>query len=88
MTEQRSHRYVRRWEDVYDDPGMAGRVRSWARRRALDVLARWPREEPGRQLRCLNCHWVFDDQKSGFREIMASLQQRAEFVDTETCLRM
>ena len=39
-------------------------------------------------LRCLHCHSVFDDQRSRFSELVASLQEVGQFVDTSTCVEM
>jgi hypothetical protein len=39
-------------------------------------------------LRCLYCHYVFDDQIEAFERQLLFLQQRGRFVDTATCLRM
>jgi peptidoglycan/xylan/chitin deacetylase (PgdA/CDA1 family) len=43
---------------------------------------------PGHFLRCLYCHYVFDDQVDAFERQLHFLLQRGRFVDTTTCLRM
>jgi peptidoglycan/xylan/chitin deacetylase (PgdA/CDA1 family) len=39
-------------------------------------------------LRCLYCHYVFDDQVTDFRTLIDDLKSIGRFVDTATCIRM
>jgi peptidoglycan/xylan/chitin deacetylase (PgdA/CDA1 family) len=42
----------------------------------------------GAFLRCVYCHYVFDDQVDRFRRILTELQRAGEFVDTDACVSM
>lgn len=39
-------------------------------------------------LRCLYCHYVFDDQREVFERLIAELKKVGDFVDTDTCIQM
>ena len=39
-------------------------------------------------LRCVFCHYVFDDQVAAFERHILALQRLGTFIDTETCLSM
>jgi peptidoglycan/xylan/chitin deacetylase (PgdA/CDA1 family) len=39
-------------------------------------------------LRCLFCHYVFDDQIKNFEFLILELKKIGEFVDTDTCIKM
>lgn len=55
---------------------------------AVSALAAASRPKPGPFLRCLYCHYVFDDQRARFSRALRSLQTMGQFVDTEHCLAM
>ena len=63
-------------------------VRSLARGTLL-TGASWFRRSPrGAFLRCLFCHYVFDDQARAFELAIAALCREGTFVTTERCLEM
>lgn len=68
--------------------GIKGRTRRILRSMALSVLSAANRLLEDRFLRCIYCHYVFDDQKERFEALMVRLKRSGEFVDTGTCLRM
>lgn len=39
-------------------------------------------------LRCLYCHYVFDDQRDDFRRLLVRLMEMGTFIDTDRCVRM
>ena len=82
-------RFVTRWKEAVHRPrSLRGHVRQAIRGAALSGLARnasWPTSP---FLRCLYCHYVFDDQEGMFRAQMEMLLEKGRFVDTETLLKM
>jgi len=62
------------------------RLRSILRDSYLSVAA-LRNHTPG-GLRCIYCHYVFDDQIADFRRICATLVTMGKFVDSDTCLSM
>lgn len=67
---------------------LAGRLRQAARSTALSIAGRLLPERPGPFLRCMYCHWVYDDNVDRFEAIVRSLQRRGAFVDTARCVAM
>ena len=63
-------------------------TRQWMRRGLISLLDCVHRPAQGPFLRCLYCHYVFDDQLAAFERLLLRLQQMGRFVDTATCLRM
>lgn len=58
------------------------------RNAVLSFSAAVNRSAADRFLRCLYCHYVFDDQKEDFERLILRLKATGDFVDTETCVRM
>jgi peptidoglycan/xylan/chitin deacetylase (PgdA/CDA1 family) len=87
--------YATRWRTSISPPrGLRARSGSYLRRAALDVLGlldRIPAASNAREapfLRCLYCHYVFDDQVERFERLIVSLKRAATFIDTPTLLAM
>lgn len=81
--------YVRNWRDAVELPrGLVAQTRLFARNRLLDVLSRRAPPTPVNALRCLFCHYVFDDQLHAFEQLLQMLKGLGRFVDTPTALRM
>ncbi len=55
---------------------------------ALDFLSMVNRKIDERFLRCIYCHFVFDDQKEMFERVLVEVQKIGAFVDSDTCIRM
>ncbi|MGI9385972.1 MAG: polysaccharide deacetylase family protein [Methyloligellaceae bacterium] len=51
----------------------------------MNVVAKWPSEN---FLRCLYCHYVFDDQKEDFERIVTHLRSIGTFINTAKCISM
>lgn len=83
------NRFASLWREAAPQPvGIGNRARGLARDLYLGVAGRLREIEPAPFLRCLYCHYVFDDQVDRFREILESLLGVGRFVDTSTCMRM
>ena len=54
----------------------------------LSGLGTLSRKEQRPFLRCVFCHYVFDDQIGLFEQQLLALKRMGSFVDTETCLDM
>jgi peptidoglycan/xylan/chitin deacetylase (PgdA/CDA1 family) len=81
--------YATRWKQAVPlRRGLKNRMRIAARNVALGTLAQFAPPTRGNFLRCLYCHYVFDDQADRFAKIIRSLRELAEFVDTDKCLDM
>jgi hypothetical protein len=64
------------------------RMRSFARRSMLSALAAVRRGSADRFVRCLYCHYVFDDQRTDFERIIVRLKDMGTFVGTDQLLAM
>jgi peptidoglycan/xylan/chitin deacetylase (PgdA/CDA1 family) len=64
------------------------RMRGFARRSMLSALAAVRRGSADRFVRCLYCHYVFDDQRTDFERIIVRLKDLGTFVGTEQLLAM
>jgi peptidoglycan/xylan/chitin deacetylase (PgdA/CDA1 family) len=81
--------YVTEWGPSLRDRGRPlRRAREAVRGPALSLLGRVARDTGGPFLRCLYCHYVFDDQVAAFRRILEALAAVGTFVDTATCVAM
>ncbi|MFC1574383.1 polysaccharide deacetylase family protein [Candidatus Latescibacterota bacterium] len=65
-----------------------GRSRAFLRGSLLSVFSALNRTLEPAFLRCLFCHYVFDDQKDDFERIISSLKKNGQFIDTDTCIEM
>jgi peptidoglycan/xylan/chitin deacetylase (PgdA/CDA1 family) len=85
-TEQK---YATEWREAAPLPSSPReKTRALARSLALSTLSSF---RPARQelfLNCLYCHYVFDDQRERFEELITDLKHLGSFVDTATCIDM
>ena len=87
MTEE--HKYTTRWKEAIKQPsGATNRARGLLRHTMLSTLGNIAQQKSSSFLRCLYCHYVFDDQKSQFSDIIKTLQGIGTFVDTDKCIEM
>ena len=81
--------FARTWRAADPDPGgPASRLKGLVRNGALRALAYAARPAAPAYLRCLYCHYVFDDQREQFEQIIVHLKRLGAFVDTATCVDM
>lgn len=66
----------------------ADRLRAFARWSALSAMSVFSRKVADRFVRCLYCHYVFDDQVAEFDRIIGRLGALGTFVDSATLLEM
>lgn len=79
--------YATQWKEAAHLPyGIQGRVRKRIRDLALSTLALVGKNSPKKSLRCLFCHYVFDDQKEPFEKLIIQLKEMGTFIDTDACL--
>jgi len=81
--------YAREWKKgVPSSWKSIGMPRHLVRHVALSAMATFDRTAEPRFLRCLYCHYVFDDQRQRFETLLLRLMKLGSFVDTDTCLAM
>lgn len=68
--------------------GLYGKARFAVRGVLISFYAQINRSLGDRFLRCLYCHYVFDDQKKDFDRILARLNKIGNFVTTDTLISM
>lgn len=82
-------RFATQWRQAVSPPdGLVGRTRSLMRGAALTLGSAVNRTLDDRFLRCLYCHYVFDDQLRDFERLVVKLKAIGDFVDTKTCVEM
>lgn len=64
------------------------RLRELARTSVLSAMSVLSRRLPDTFIRCLYCHYVFDDQVAEFNRIIGRLRLLGTFIDTNTLLDM
>ncbi len=62
------------------------KVRFSLRKMVLDYLAMINNKNEKNFMRCIYCHYVFDDQVEDFDKLIKELKNIGDFVDTKTCL--
>ncbi len=81
--------YATQWKKAAQQPyGLKGHLRKNLRNLMVSALALTGQPGAENSLRCLYCHYVFDDQKEQFAAILTRLKKVGTFVDTDTCLDM
>lgn len=81
--------YASQWRQAVSRPtGIRARCRQILRDAALSLSATTDRTTEPAFLRCLYCHYVFDDQRTEFERIIRALKGMGEFIGTDRCLRM
>ena len=61
------------------------RLRFLLRKKVLDYLSSININNEKSFMRCICCHYVFDDQVEDFEKLIFELKNFGDFVDTETC---
>lgn len=82
-------KYARYCHEAMPKAGsVKAKARSMVRAAVLSMKAIMPAKPSERFLRCLYCHYLFDDQKDKFDRLIVSLKKMGQFVDTDTCAAM
>lgn len=68
--------------------GIKAALRRQARNMILTLKSILDRREESTFLRCLACHYVFDDQRDEFRRLIRMLKNRGQFIDTDSCINI
>ncbi len=68
--------------------GIVSKSRAALRSAILHAFATVNRSTADTFLRCLYCHYVFDDQIEQFEKIISRLKTQGEFVTTDDCVEM
>lgn len=85
----KENKYATSWmEAIAPPPDLYGKSRAIARNIILSVASRFTRKTKDDFLRCLFCHYVFDDQIKDFEKIIIELKNIGSFIDTDTCIKM
>jgi peptidoglycan/xylan/chitin deacetylase (PgdA/CDA1 family) len=79
--------YIVNWKKAAPAP-IGSKARILMRSVTLTTLATIAKLDQRNFLRAIYCHYVFDDQKDRFEEIITELKKIGTFVDTSTCLEM
>ena len=81
--------YAKGWRVAAEQPsGILGKLRGAVRHLAISTSALFSDKECGSFLRCITCHYVFDDQVSHFETLIQRLCGIGKFVNTDTCASM
>ena len=84
-----SKKYATQWRTAaHLSSGVVGNSRALLRNTILSISSVLNRRSEGPFLRCLYCHYVFDDQKYDFENLIIKLKQSGQFVDTDACIEM
>jgi len=82
-------KYATLWKEGGPRPGnITQQLRTFSRSAVLSLLSLFMPERKELFLRCLFCHYVFDDQVTRFEKILTVLKRIGSFVDTTTCVEM
>ena len=67
---------------------IADKLRHYARSCLINLMSIVSRSQQNCFLRCLYCHYVFDDQVDAFDSLLSALKKNGRFIDTEACMQM
>lgn len=82
-------KYAVQWQQAAEVPSdIKGKLRATIRSIYLSISSAIQKKEDDNFLRCLFCHYVFDNQREDFKLLLKELLSNGEFVNTETCIDM
>jgi len=88
-TPEQERMYATHWKSAAEVPiGVRSRVRSALRHVAISTASLYFKPQSRNFLRCLTCHYVFDDQRPQFERLIKTLTATGQFVTTDTCAAM
>ena len=90
MNNSQTPEYATTWQSACERPrGTYNTLRWQARHFYLETVSRIPSSRSGRgMLKCLCCHYVFDNQVRKFESILLQLKKIGTFVTAQECLEM
>jgi hypothetical protein len=71
---------------VYQPRSIYERLRWTIRNNIISSMSMLTPPSNGNFLRCLYCHYVFDDQRKQFAELIAQLKNSADFINTDSLI--
>ncbi|NCB96813.1 MAG: polysaccharide deacetylase family protein [Bacteroidia bacterium] len=84
-----SKKYATLLEEAVPVPTEKGlKIREFFRTLLLSSISFTGRKNENCFLRCLYCHYVFDDQREDFEAVLTELRKIGKFIDTDTCVQM
>ena len=85
-----NNKYINNWKDAVPQPDtLVTKTRSTLRHIYLSLASQGLNKKYSSNfLRCLYCHYVFDDQVEKFEKIILSLKNIGEFITTKECLNI
>lgn len=90
-----TRKFVNQERELFDDvrpltpTNLRFRMRKVLRDSYLSILAKTQKvRTETREIRCFNCHYVFDDQRGEFATVIKALKNYGEFVNTDAMVDM
>ena len=81
------NKYINRLNEAVPHPKtFTKKLRYLLRKKTLDYLSLRNKNDEKLFMRCLYCHYVFDDQIEDFEKLITQLKNIGDFVDTDTCI--
>ena len=81
--------YAHEWKLAAERPsGIIGKLRGVFRHLAISTSSILSKDQSDSFLRCITCHYGFDDQVADFEALIRSLCGIGKFVSTDTCVSM
>lgn len=81
--------YATQWQQAAPIPsGISAKARAFLRNSILSFSSVVNKGQGDAYLRCLYCHYVFDNQREDFEELIVKLKRIGHFVDTDECIEM
>ena len=81
--------YATQWKQAAPIPSsLKDRSRAFIRNALLSVSSSVLKGQENAFLRCFYCHYVFDDQKDEFENLIVHLKSMGEFVSADDCIKM
>jgi len=81
--------YATQWQQAAPIPsGFRNKARAFLRNSILSFSSVIKKGQGDTYLRCLYCHYVFDDQREEFEKLIVKLKKIGHFVNTDECIEM
>ena len=81
--------YKMQWQQAVPAPStITTKARAFLRNSILSFSSVISRGQSDTYLRCLYCHYVFDNQRDDFEKLIINLKKIGQFIDTDECIEM